>query len=273
MDSAAVYNMKIPYSRDELSVAIGEVMRANGLAGDSYIRLFCWYGLSDLTLGSFRWPVHTGIIAAPFGRLFSDELSRQGLRVAISPWKKIHHSMLPSKAKACGQYLGSVLASRYAVENGCHEALLVGSDGNLSEGPAENIFLVKDGHLLTNDDRSSILLGITRDSVITIARDLSIPVAIRPLTLEDLQSASEAFFTGTAVEIVRICQVDTKVFAAWSPASITESVQTAFRRIVTGLDDRYWHWLQIAASTVGAASQTEIHALAVTGGNGALPHG
>lgn len=252
--SAAAYSMNIPYSSQALSEAVYETLQANSLAGNSYIRVLCWYGSHDLMLGSYKWPVETAIMAAPGGSFFSPDLLRSGLRVAICPWRKIHHSMLPTTAKACGQYLSSILASRFAHQNKSHEALLLDVSGNLAEGPAENIFLVKDGKLLTNDEKSSILMGITRDSVIQIARDLGIPVEVRALTPEDLFTSDDAFFTGTAVEIIKIREVDGKLIGSGERSAVLDKIHHIFGSVTSGGSDAYRHWMQSASDSVLTAA-------------------
>jgi len=151
--------------------------------------------------------------------------------------------MMPTTAKGCGQYLNSMLAVRDAVDRGYAEALLLDADGNLSEGSGENLFIVRDRQLLTNDDRHSILLGITRDAVLQIARDLSYKVEVKTLELDDLLSADEAFFTGTAAEVTPISEVDTIPIGCGSRGPMTQEIQQAFFAATSGHDHRYAHWL------------------------------
>lgn len=245
VESAAAYEMPLPYSQQTLSEAVCQVIKANRLQGNSYIRLLSWYGSHDLGITSRKWPVETAIIAWPWGILFGDDRSRYGIRVSICPWRKIHYSMLPTSAKACGQYLSSLLAAQYAIKQGCDEALLLDAAGNIAEGPAENIFLVKDGSLMTNDESSSILMGITRESVLTIAQNLGLSVEVRRLAREDLFNADEAFFTGTAVEIVSIREVDGKLIGAPGCHPVTNQIHEAFNRITAGLDPVYRNWLKL----------------------------
>ena len=245
VESAAAYEMPLPYSQQTLSEAVCQVIKANLLQGNSYIRLLSWYGSHDMGITSRRWPVETAIIAWPWGILFGDDRSRYGIRVSICPWRKIHFSMLPTSAKACGQYLSSLLAAQYALKQGCDEALLLDASGNIAEGPAENIFLVKDGRLVTNDESSSILLGITRESVLSIAQNLGLSVEVRHLTPEDLFHADEAFFTGTAVEIVSIREVDGKQIGTPGCHPVTDQIHGVFNRITAGLDTAYRHWLKL----------------------------
>src|SRR5438552_3168240 len=151
--------------------------------------------------------------------------------------------MMPTTSKACGQYLNSVLAVREAIAGGYDEALLLDLNGSVSEGAGENIFIVHNGKVVTNDERHSILLGITRDSVITIARDLGYPVEVRALKTEELLSADEAFFTGTAAEVTPIRAVDHKPIGKGSRGPITEAIQKTFFAVITGRQPAYRHWL------------------------------
>jgi branched-chain amino acid aminotransferase len=151
--------------------------------------------------------------------------------------------MMPTTAKACGQYLNSMLAVRDAVGRGFAEALLLDGDGNLAEGSGENLFIVRNGELLTNDERHSILLGITREAVLRIATDLGYRVEIRALQLEDLLSADEAFFTGTAAEVTPIREVDGTSIGISTPGPVTEEIQRVFFAATSGHDSRYKDWL------------------------------
>ena len=250
--SAAAYGMRLPYSRTELQGAIEEVLQANQFDGESaYLRPIFWFGAG---MSARYRPVEGAVILWPWPINFSEERSRSGVRVTIPPWKKIHYSMLPSTAKGCGQYLTALLAVQYALMNGFDEALLLDASGNLAEGAAENIFLVKNGTLLTNDENSSILLGVTRDSVITIARDLGIKVEIRTLSQDDLYNADEAFFTGTAIEIVGIREVSGRSIGNAGNVSVTGKIRAAFHAITRGQNERYKDWIHQVPATVARAS-------------------
>jgi branched-chain amino acid aminotransferase len=152
--------------------------------------------------------------------------------------------MMPTTAKASGQYVNSILAIDDALEKGFDEAILLDVDGFVAEAAAENLFLVRDGALFTNDERNSILLGITRDSIIQIARDLGYTVTIAPLRAADITSADEIFLTGTAAEVVPVCEVDDIRVGGGECGRITRHIQEQFSRIVSGQDAAYRHWLQ-----------------------------
>ncbi len=244
--SAAAYQMEIPYTPRELEEAISEVIRLNDFRG-CYVRPICFYGSHTLGVHPRECPVEVVILTWPWAAYLGDEGLETGVRVTVSPWIKFHSRMMPTTAKACGQYLNSILAVRDATSRGFAEALLLDAEGRLAEGSGENLFVVKDGRLRTNDERHSILLGITRDAVIHIARDLGYAIETGPLQLEDITAADEAFFTGTAAEVTPIREVDGQVIGGGRRGPITEQIQSAFFDATAGRDPRYRHWLHLIA--------------------------
>lgn len=189
--SAAAYAMEIPYTHEELGEAIRETVRRNDF-NSCYIRPLCYQASGSLGIRA-QCPIEVAILAWPWANQLGADGLKPSARVTVSPWMKFHPSMMPTTAKATGQYLNSILAVREATSRGFDEALLLDMNGHLAEGAVQNIFLVRDGGLLTNDEKSSILLGITRAAVIEIARDLGLEVKIGVLRLEDLLAADEAF--------------------------------------------------------------------------------
>jgi len=244
--SATVYGMEIPYDREELAEAICEIIRRNDF-NSCYVRPLCYYGSSSLGLHPAKCPVEVVILAWPWAAYLGAEGLEKGVRVTVSPWLKFHSQMMPTTAKACGQYLNSILAVRDAVSRGFDEALLLDIDGHLAEGSGENLFIIREGELLTNDERHSILLGITRDAVIQIARDLGYRVETRALRLEDLLSADEAFFTGTAAEVSPIREVDGVQVNGGRRGPVTEQIQQVFFSATSGRNSRYKDWLHLVA--------------------------
>lgn len=240
--SAAACKIEIPYDRDQLWAAICETILRNGLSS-CYVRPICYYGSSVLSLHPRSCPVEVAIMAWPWETYLGAAALEEGVRVAISSWRRIHGSMIPTVAKACGSYVNSVLATREAAERGFDEALLLDVDGRVAEGAGENLFIVRDGKLLTNDERSSILLGITRDTVIRIAEDLGYEVQIGEIWLEDLISADEAFLTGTAAEVTPIRQVEDRTIGRGRRGAVTERIQAAFFAAVSGKEPKYRSWL------------------------------
>ena len=240
--SAEVYGLAIPYTQAELINAVCEVVRLNGFRS-CYVRPLCYLGSRSLGVYPDKCPVEVVILAWPWAPYLGAEGLQQGVRVTVSPWRKFQSRMMPTTAKACGQYLNSMLAVRDAISRGFAEALLLDGDGNLAEGSGENLFLVRAGQLLTNDERHSILLGITRDAVLRIAQDLGYSVEIRALQLDDMLSADEAFFTGTAAEVTPICEVDGTAIGRNTPGPVTEEIQRVFFAATSGNDGRYKDWL------------------------------
>jgi branched-chain amino acid aminotransferase len=241
--SAKFYEMKIPYTLEQLDAACREVVRKNGFRA-CYVRPICFFGSSALSVHPRNCPVETAIFAWPWGAYLGAKGEEHGARICVSPWRKFHPSMMPTMAKACGQYINSILAVQDAVRRGYDEALLLDKDGGIAEGSGENLFIVKNGGILTNDERHSILFGVTRDAVIQIARDLNIPVETRAMTLEELEDADEAFFSGTAVEVTPIEQLDDKKIGRAVPGPVTRKIRDAFRAATSGGDTRYAHWLR-----------------------------
>ena len=244
--SASVYGLEIPYTRVELVEAMEKLIRRNEFAS-CYLRPLCYFGSSTLSVHPMHCPVEVAILAWQWAPYLGAVGLEKGVRVTVSRWKKFHADMMPPTAKATGQYLNSILAVRDAVQRGYDEALLLNQEGNLSEGSGENLFLVSNGEVVTNDERESILMGITRDAVVQIARDLGYGVAIRAMTLEDLQGADEAFFTGTAAEITPIREVDGVPISGGKRGPITESLQRVFFSVVAGREPRYKDWLHAVA--------------------------
>jgi branched-chain amino acid aminotransferase len=189
----------------------------------------------------------------PWGAYLGPEGLEKGIRVTVSPWRKFHSSMMPTTAKACGQYLNSILAVRDAFARGFDEALLLDMDGRLAEGSGENLFVIKDGKIVTNRAADSILMGITRDSVIEIARDLGFTLETKSLELEDLLAADEAFFTGTAAEVTPIREVDDTVIGAGKCGSITAEIQSAFFDAVNGRSPQFQKWLHVVGDRAAVA--------------------
>jgi branched-chain amino acid aminotransferase len=225
-------------------------VRRNGF-GSCYVRPICYYGSGSLGVHPRECPVETVILAWPWAAYLGADGIERGVRVTVSPWRKFQSRMMPTRAKACGQYLNSILAVRDAVERGYAEALLLDADGHLAEGSGENLFIVRGRKLLTNDERHSILLGITRDAVLRIARDLDYSIEVRELYLEDLFSADEAFFTGTAAEVTPISEVDGAVIGGGTCGPVTGEIQQTFFAATQGLDTRYKDWLHpVALQTV-----------------------
>jgi len=240
--SAAAYRMQIPYSKEELTEAVCETISRNGFT-DCYVRPICYRGSSSLGLHPRNCPVEAVILTWPWGKYLGEESLEKGVRITVSPWRKFHSQMMPTAAKGCGQYLNSILAVQDAIERGFDEALLLNADGTIAEGSGENIFIVHDGVLITNGPQDSILLGITRDCVLQFARDLGWKVETRSLSLNCLLESDEAFFTGTAAEVVPVCEVDGRQIGSGKRGPCTRVIQEMFSRAASGRDSCYSAWL------------------------------
>ena len=242
--SAGVHGIEIPFGKAELTAGICELVRKNSFQS-CYLRPICFYGSGALGLSPARCPVRVSILAWPWNSYLGDEALTRGARVSVSRWRKFHFSMMPTTAKACGQYLNSILALREATSKGYDEALLLELNGSISEGSGENLFIVRNKLVVTNDERHSILMGVTRDSIVTIARDLGFKVETRAFDVEDLRTADEAFFTGTAAEVTPVCAVDETQIGAGVRGPVTETIQRTFLAVVAGREPAYRHWLHL----------------------------
>jgi branched-chain amino acid aminotransferase len=181
--------------------------------------------------------------AWPRGEYLGKEALERGVRVLVSSVRRFHSSVIPTAAKACGQYLNSVLAVQEAFRKGYDEAILLNQQGEVAEGSGENLFIVKNGGLVTNDADASILMGITREAIIRIAGDAGLLVEIRPMKIDDVVSADEVFFTGTAAEVTPIRQVDDRIIGDGRRGPVTERIQNLFFDAVQGKNEKYRSWL------------------------------
>lgn len=243
--SASYYEIEWSYSFEQLCAASLDVIRANSL-DNAYIRPLAFFDSHSFNVWPKGCPVSVAIIAVP-GRPYTQGGPERGLRVTVSSVRRIDAASLPPFVKACGHYTNSVRAVQEANRRGFDDAILLNYKGDVAEGSGANLFLVKDGRLLTNDADASIVLGITRDSVLQLASDLGIPADVRPLTLEDLAGADEAFFTGTAIEVTPITEVDGSPIGAGKPGPITLQIQRSYFEAAHGRLPQYHGWLAYAA--------------------------
>lgn len=239
-NSAKIYFMEIPYSVTELSDATKELIRANGLDA-CYIRPIVFRGYGEMGLNPVNAPIQTAIAVWPWGTYLGEEGLKNGIRAKISSYQRINPNTLPSTAKCTANYANSILAKLEALDTGYDEAILLDYRGLVSEGPGENLFVIKNGVIYTTPEHASILEGITRDSVIQIAEDLGHEVVITDMTRGTLYIADEAFFTGTAAEITPIREIDGRVIG--KPGKITKAIQDKFFRITKGKEPKYEAWL------------------------------
>lgn len=255
--SAGVYSIKVPYTEAALVQACIDLVLANNLES-CYIRPIVFYGFDTLGVAPKQCPVHTAIATFNWGAYLGEEGLNNGVRITISPWIKNHYTSLPSTVKGCGHYTNSLLAVQEATSRGFDEALLMNHEGNISEGSGQNLFLVKDGTLITNDESASILMGITRDSIISLAGDMGIPVKITNMSRDMLIEADEAFFTGTASEVTPIRELDGHTIGTGKPGDMTRLFRATYFDIVMGKRPDYYKWLQFVSesATPGKNSST-----------------
>lgn len=240
--SASIFNMKLPYSLGQIEKAVVETIRKNQFTR-CYIRPIAYYGSHTLTLHPRQSPVDVAILAWPWETYIGASELEHGARVTISSRTKYHSKMIPTTAKTCGPYVNSILGIQEAVAKGYHEAILLDIHGKIAEGTGENLFIIHKNTVITNDEKSSILLGITRNSVLQIAEDLGYPVKIRALSVKDLLKANEAFFTGTAAEVTPIREVDGNKIGTGKRGPITQKIQELFFSITKGEAPAYKKWL------------------------------
>lgn len=238
-NSGKIYMMEIPYSVDELINATKEVIRANGL-NECYIRPIAYRGYGEMGINPLKAPVDVAIAVWPWGTYLGDDGLKNGIKAKISSFQRISPNIMPPNAKPTGQYINSILAKIEVLKSGYDEAILLDFRGFISEGPGENLFMVRDGIVYTPPEHASILPGITRDSVIKILKDMNYEVREVDITRGFLYLAEEAFFTGTAAEITPIREIDDREIG--KPGPITKKVQGRFFDIVKGKEKKYDGW-------------------------------
>ena len=241
LNSAKIFQMNVPYDMDTLMKAQKQVIRENHLES-GYIRPIIWVGSEALGVSAKNNTIHTAIAAWPWGAYLGEDGISKGIRVKISSFSRHHVNVSLVRAKASGYYINSILANQEATTCGYDEALLLDTEGFVSEGSGENVFIVKNGKLYT-PDLASCLDGITRDSVITLANDLGIEVIQKRITRDEVYCADEAFFSGTAAEITPIREVDNRQIGIGSRGTVTEKIQSLFFDVVSGKAPKYAHWL------------------------------
>ncbi len=241
-NSAHIYMMKIPFTRDELNEAQKEVVRANELA-ECYIRPIAYYGSEKIGVSPKGARVHVAIAAWPWGAYLGADGLEKGIRVKTASVQRHHVNVNMARAKFSGTYANSILANSEAIEHGYDEALLLDTEGFVAEGAGENLFVIKDGQIC-EPEIASALTGITRATVHTLVREvLGEQVVTKRLTRDDIYIADEAFFTGTAAEVTPIRELDGRVIGEGKAGPITKRIQKAFFDVVTGKDEKHKYWL------------------------------
>ena len=239
-NSGKVYSIALRFTDKEIANAIIQICKKNNVKESCYIRPFYFIGKHGINLHvTENTPTHAAIVMFPFGELFN----RNGIKVGISSWRRINDISTPPLAKMGGNYLNSILATQESKRNGYDEAILLDHLGNISEAPGENIFIIRDGKLLTPPPSSSALEGITKDSVVKIAEDLGYQIVEREIPRTEIYFADEVFLTGTAAEISPVISVDGKKVGDGKVGKITENIRKVYSDITMGKNKKYSKWI------------------------------
>jgi branched-chain amino acid aminotransferase len=241
LNSAKIFQMKVGFDATTLAEATKEVVRRNNLKS-CYIRPIAWIGSEKLGIAASTNTIHVAIAAWPWGAYLGEDGLNKGIRVKTSSFSRHHVNVSLVRAKACGYYINSILAHQEVASMGYDEALLLDTDGYASEGSGENLFVIRNGKLYT-PDLASCLDGITRDAVLTMAKDMGIEVIEKRITRDEIYCADEAFFTGTAAEVTPIRELDDRVIGNGGRGPITKKIQDLFFDVVSGKAPAYSHWL------------------------------
>ena len=241
--SAKIYRMEVPYSAAEITEATNRLIRENSLEA-CYLRHLIYRGYKDLGVNPTSCPVRVTIAAFEWASLLGEEGKKTGIDVCVSSWQRLAHDTMPLLSKAGGHYLNNQLIKLEAVNNGYAEGIALTTSGFVCEGSGENLFIVKNGGLITPPSAAGILPGITRHSVITLAKEKGIKVSRQMIPREGLYIADEAFFTGTAVEVTPIRSVDGIPVGNGKPGPVTMMLQQTFDGIITGHDEDTHGWLE-----------------------------
>ncbi len=247
--SAKLLYMEVPYSVEELRTGVHELVRANGLPS-CYIRPIAFFGYGSLGVHTRGNPVETVVMSWPWGAYLGEDALGKGIAAKVSSWTRVGPNVIPHVAKATGIYLNSMLATTEAQRGGYDEAIMLTDQGFVADGPGENVFVVKDGRILTPPLSTSILPGITRESVIEIARDLGYVVDEADVIRTDLYLADEVFMTGTAAEVTPVRAVDDVELGV---GPVTLELQRAYLDAVNGRSERWSHWLDVVETVAAPA--------------------
>jgi len=239
-NSGKVYSIALRFTDKEIANAIIQICKKNNVKESCYIRPFYFIGKHGINLHvTENTPTHAAIVMFPFGELFN----RNGIKVGISSWRRIHDISTPPLAKMGGNYLNSILATQESKRNGYDEAILLDHLGNISEAPGENIFIIRNEKLLTPPPSSSALEGITKDSVVKIAEDLGYQIVEREIPRTEIYFADEVFLTGTAAEISPVISIDGKKVGDGKVGKITENIRKVYSDITMGKNKKYSKWV------------------------------
>lgn len=241
-DSAKIYRTEVPFTKEEFNNALIETLKINNL-DEAYIRPLVYRGYNALGVNPFTCPVKVMIAAWKWGKYLGEEAMNKGVSVKVSSWRRLAPNTMPTMAKACGNYLSSQLIKMEALEDGYDEGIALDYNGYLSEGSGENLFIIKNGIIYTPAMSGSALPGITRDSIMIIAKEMGYTIKEEGLPREMLYVADEIFFTGTAAEVTPVSRVDKIVIGNGERGPITEKIQKKFFDIVEGREEDKYGWL------------------------------
>jgi len=241
--SAKIFTIEIPYTQQQLADACKETVKVNGLPS-CYIRPIVYLGYGEMGLNPLLAPVNVAIAVWPWGAYLGEEGLAKGVRMKISSWRRHDPNIIPPAAKGTGQYINSQLAKVEAIKGGYDEAIMLNPQGLVAEATGENLFIVRDDVVLTPPLAAGALVGITRDSVITIARDLGATVHETDLHRTDLYTADEVFVCGTAAEITPVREIDDRTIGSGEPGPLSKKIQEVFYATVKGEVEQYAHWLE-----------------------------
>ncbi len=241
-ESSKICVMDIPFSREQLEIACAETLRANQHA-EAYLRPLVYVGAGALGLGATGNPIEVAILTFPWSPLLGDEGVKNGVRAHVSSFIRGHVNATMSKGKISGQYVNSIMAKRESQRLGFEEAIMLDANGFVAEGTGENIFIEYAGRVLTPPLYLPVLAGITRASIMTLAREAGIELIEQPFTRDMLYTATEVFFTGTGAEVVPVREIDGRVVGSGKPGPITKKLQAAYYAAVRGPGDAHPEWL------------------------------
>lgn len=237
---AKSYQFEINYTMEELMKATRELIRANGVKA-CYIRPICYAGYSEIGISTMGKPFELAIIPVDFSKYFGKK-AEKGIKCMVSSWRRISTNVLSPHVKATANYLNSSLAKREAMNAGYDEAIMLSHDGHVSEGTGENIFVVRNGELVTPPLHDGVLAGVTRQTVMELAKELDVQVSERSILRDEVYTAEEMFLCGTAAEITPVLSVDQRVIGK-EPGPVTKMVRESFFDVVSGKDERFLKWL------------------------------
>lgn len=250
LDSAKLLSMKIPYTRDELVEACKLTVRVNGLES-CYVRPIAYLGYGEMGLNPLPCPVNVSIAVWPWGAYLGEESLEAGVRVKVSSWRRMDPNINPVAAKGTGIYINSSLAKVEAVQSGYDEAIMLNTHGYVAECTGENLFLVRNDVMYT-PPTAAILEGITRDTLLELARDFDVPVIEEPISRDRLYTADEVFVCGTAAEVIALREIDFRPIGAGHTGPVCRKLQQGFRDVTRGRHPRSADWLEhVSVTEVG----------------------